>query len=53
MDYLSRGHFLDWLTQIYATELEARGGLPTVDEIMAQFESGVTSHPLTHSVSGT
>jgi hypothetical protein len=108
MDTLSRGRFLEWLTQIYATaeteiaceqtqtllaryveaeladadlderladvrdhlthcpdchdeyaalrlaaELEACGGLPTVDEMMAQLESGVASDPLTHPVSGS
>ena len=108
MDTLSRGRFLDWLTQIYATaeteiaceqtqrllaryveaelaeadleeglapvrdhlthcpdchdeynglrlaaELEAGGGLPTVDEMMAQIESGVVSDSLTHPVTGT
>ena len=36
-----------------AAELEARGGLPTVDEMMGQLESRVASPPLTHPVSGT
>ncbi len=108
MDKLSRGRFLEWLTQIYATaeieiaceqtqallawyveaeladadlverladvrnhlthcpdcsdeytalrlaaELEACGGLPTVDEMMAQLENGVVSDPLTDPFSGT
>ncbi len=107
MNTLSRGRFLEWLTEIYATaeteiaceqtqtllaryveaeladadldkclahvrdhlmhcpdchdeytalrlaaEMEACGGLPTVEEMMAQLESGVVSPPLTDPVSG-
>ncbi len=36
-----------------AAEMEACGGLPTVEEMLAQLESGVTSPPLTDPVSGT